>query len=373
MFQGLTQAQFQELLGLAKPRDLHPGDVVVEEGDEADALFILLRGQLEVLKRDQVTGSNHRLATLEPVACVGEVALLDQKPRSATVRAITEANLLAVRFDDLHAHGAACDSLEASIKVNLGRELANRMRRLSDTTVKSLREQLAEAKARATAGIFITSLFVGICTYVYVLEIVSAVTRGLVSSSVITIPFIALFCVLFARAVRRSGNRISDYGVTWEGCRHSLTEGLLFSVPLALLAVAVKAAILAFHPAAAGAPLFALAHNLRHGDQAMLVELAAYATLSPLQEFIARGSVQGAFQDFLVDKRRTLKAILISNLLFSMMHLHLSIVFSVLVFFPGLFWGWLYSRHRTLVGVCASHVLLGVFAFWVVGFDVVIK
>jgi hypothetical protein len=36
----------------------------------------------------------------------------------------------------------------------------------------------------------------------------------------------------------------------------------------------------------------------------------------------------------------------------------------LLVFVPGLFWGWLYLRHQTLVGVSVSHLLIGL---WVTG------
>jgi membrane protease YdiL (CAAX protease family) len=38
-----------------------------------------------------------------------------------------------------------------------------------------------------------------------------------------------------------------------------------------------------------------------------------------------------------------------------------------MAFLPGLFWGWLYSRHRTLIGVTISHILIGAWIFYFVG------
>src|SRR5262249_16591708 len=89
--------------------------------------------------------------------------------------------------------------------------------------------------------------------------------------------------------------------------------------------------------------------------------------ITPIQELIARGGLQGSLQMFLTGKYKVLTAILISNLILSTMHLYLSFRMALLVFLPGIFWGWLYSRHHTLIGVIISHIMIGAFAFWIVG------
>ena len=65
-----------------------------------------------------------------------------------------------------------------------------------------------------------------------------------------------------------------------------------------------------------------------------------------------------------------LSAIFGSNIIFSSGHLYISVGLSVTAFLAGLFWGWLYSRQRRLAGVAVSHMLLGFFAFEVVGLGV---
>lgn len=105
----------------------------------------------------------------------------------------------------------------------------------------------------------------------------------------------------------------------------------------------------------------------------MVIDIILYSIFTPIQEFIARGGVQSSFQEFLSGRSRKLIALLIANLMFSMTHLHLSTTFAMMVFVPGLFWGWLYSRRQTLVGVCASHLIIGLFAYYVVGFNALLQ
>jgi hypothetical protein len=98
-----------------------------------------------------------------------------------------------------------------------------------------------------------------------------------------------------------------------------------------------------------------------------LLELGIYVLLSPVQEFVARGVLQGSLQEFLTGRNGVLKAILISNLIFSTFHLFVSPYFAVAAFLSGIFWGWLYSRHRTLIGVSVSHILVGAWTLYFLG------
>jgi membrane protease YdiL (CAAX protease family) len=99
----------------------------------------------------------------------------------------------------------------------------------------------------------------------------------------------------------------------------------------------------------------------------------AYSVFAPVQEFIARGCFQTSFQNFLMGKYRILIAIVISNLMFSMTHLHISIRFAFIAFIPGLFWGWQYARHKNLIGISISHIIIGLSASIFIGFPGVLS
>lgn len=79
-----------------------PGEVVFREGDRGDRLYIVVDGEVEVLRgtpeRDSAV-----LRRLGRGECFGEIALVSDAPRTATVRTCGRVNLLAVDRDAFHA------------------------------------------------------------------------------------------------------------------------------------------------------------------------------------------------------------------------------------------------------------------------------
>jgi len=99
----------------------------VFEDDPGDALFVVARGQVKVV----LVGEDGReviLAVLGAGDCFGELALIDDEPRSAHVIAMDDAQLLVLRRDDFH------QALEAHPRIALGllRTLSRRLRRADD-------------------------------------------------------------------------------------------------------------------------------------------------------------------------------------------------------------------------------------------------
>src|SRR4029078_5304491 len=91
-----------------------------------------------------------------------------------------------------------------------------------------------------------------------------------------------------------------------------------------------------------------------------IVFLAYLCVIVPLQELIVRGGLQSTLEAFLAEKHVTLKAIIVSNFLFSTTHLFLGIQISLLVFVGGIYFGWIYSRCHTLIGAIIAHAILGI-------------
>jgi NADH dehydrogenase len=71
-----------------------PGEIIIQQGDLGDRLYVIRKGEVEVL-RDGV-----RVALLHAGAYFGEMALLSSEPRNATVRATRPADILAVNKGD---------------------------------------------------------------------------------------------------------------------------------------------------------------------------------------------------------------------------------------------------------------------------------
>jgi hypothetical protein len=100
--------------------------------------------------------------------------------------------------------------------------------------------------------------------------------------------------------------------------------------------------------------------------------MALYAIFSPIQELIARGAMQSSLHEFLTGPRANLWAIVLSTLMFTQIHLHLTPAYALAVFFPSLFWGAMYARQRSLVGVSISHILIGVYVAFFLGMPVMV-
>jgi CRP/FNR family cyclic AMP-dependent transcriptional regulator len=77
---------------------LKKGDILIKEGDRSNQLYWLMKGQLGVYSN--VQGLEAHLNTIEPGELVGELAFLDQKPRSATVKALEESQLLVLEYSE---------------------------------------------------------------------------------------------------------------------------------------------------------------------------------------------------------------------------------------------------------------------------------
>ncbi len=131
LFAGLDDAELARLAAVADTVELEAGDVLIREGDAGDALFVVLDGELAVTKRSGKV--DVPLAVVGPGEVQGELAVLEGRPRTATVRAVGPATLLRLRRD------ALLDVLgrQPELALSLLRTTAGRLR----STESLLREQ----------------------------------------------------------------------------------------------------------------------------------------------------------------------------------------------------------------------------------------
>ena len=95
LFADLGEADFERIHGMAEPVTVAPGDALLEEGTLGDALYLVVSGELEITHKED--GRDVVLASRGPGEFVGELSLLQGAPRSATARARTRTEILAIR------------------------------------------------------------------------------------------------------------------------------------------------------------------------------------------------------------------------------------------------------------------------------------
>ena len=95
LFSRLSLAQVEEIDGILVEERYLPNEVIYREGDPGDRLYVLAEGGIEVWK-NYGSPNQLRLATQGDVSCFGEMAVLDESPRSATIVAAEDTRLLSL-------------------------------------------------------------------------------------------------------------------------------------------------------------------------------------------------------------------------------------------------------------------------------------
>lgn len=126
LFVNLTPAELQIVDGLLHERDYLAGEVIFDEGEEGQAIYIVASG--EVLICRQAQGETGRVAQLAAGTFFGELALLDNSPRSAQARSATACQLIVFFRDDFVGLLDTHARIASKISRELARHLGARMR-----------------------------------------------------------------------------------------------------------------------------------------------------------------------------------------------------------------------------------------------------
>jgi CRP-like cAMP-binding protein len=149
IFRGLSQSEVSELSDISSELKVERDRFLFREGDPGDALYIVLKGQIRILKHDR-KGQSQELANIGDGGVLGEMSLLnDHAARSASAQAITEVSLLKLpsqKFSKL----LAANSIPAhKVVMNLAQVMSRRLLLMDEKLVELLengrkREELVE-------------------------------------------------------------------------------------------------------------------------------------------------------------------------------------------------------------------------------------
>ena len=128
LFEGLGEMEIHRLIALGSIRKYPPGEAVVEQGSPGDAIFILYDGSLSVsATRD--SGDDIILTTLDKRgAFIGEVSVVDQGPRSATVTVKDTATMMELTVMGIQQFFSEFNDAEPIVLRNIAKVLARRLR-----------------------------------------------------------------------------------------------------------------------------------------------------------------------------------------------------------------------------------------------------
>jgi signal transduction histidine kinase len=144
-FSGALRAELEALQPAGVPRTFHAGEIIFSAGDKGDGFYIIESGRVQILAT--FSGSEPRLlATIGAGDFFGEMAILDDAPRSATAKAESDTRAIFLSRDEL------LDLLERNprLALNLIREFSNRIRALNRKYIN----EIIQAERLALIGRF---------------------------------------------------------------------------------------------------------------------------------------------------------------------------------------------------------------------------
>ncbi len=129
LFNGLNDSDLSILNPMLQERTYEKGSVIVDVGDPADGIYVVIEGRASALIGVADTGKDRRLATFTPGMAFGELAVLDRAPRSALVAADEKTRCWIISPEDFDSLGDNHPKLKIKLLENLAMMFAARLRK----------------------------------------------------------------------------------------------------------------------------------------------------------------------------------------------------------------------------------------------------
>jgi CRP-like cAMP-binding protein len=131
------EAELGKLLQIGRVLTHEPHANIVIEGEPSWGLYLILDGMVGVYKRNKLSGDVHDVAQLRAGQFFGEMSLVDENPRSATVKALTPCQTFHLSKDDFLRFLSQSQELRARFYESCVQDLVNRLRELDENYVIS--------------------------------------------------------------------------------------------------------------------------------------------------------------------------------------------------------------------------------------------
>jgi CRP-like cAMP-binding protein len=143
LFQDLEDRELEQVLSRTYPREFPVGRVIIQEGDPGDSLYIMVSGEVEITKQltlvlDKDTPKERVMIRLkaEDGVYFGEMSLLENDPRSATVTALSDCRLLELYQKDFLELVRNDPAMGLKLLLRLAQLLSRHLRKTNQDVVK---------------------------------------------------------------------------------------------------------------------------------------------------------------------------------------------------------------------------------------------
>ena len=128
LFSGLRKKELTEVAKCCREAKYSPGSVLISQGEKGLGLFIITKGTVRITRKNSPDGAEEVLGTAGMADIIGEMALLDDMPRSATVTAVDEVTVLVLPFGEFRMILRHILSTDPDVGLDLLAVLTRRLR-----------------------------------------------------------------------------------------------------------------------------------------------------------------------------------------------------------------------------------------------------
>ena len=128
LFSGLRKKDLKDLATYCREGKFSPGSVMLSQGEQGLGLFILTKGTVRITRANSPDGAEEVLGTAGAGDVIGEMALLDDLPRSATVTAVDDVTVLVLPFWEFRIIMRRILSSDPDVGLDLLAVLSRRLR-----------------------------------------------------------------------------------------------------------------------------------------------------------------------------------------------------------------------------------------------------
>jgi len=330
----LGEAELKELSNVITLETYKEGDVLIEQGTSTNDLLFLEDGIVDVVMRDdqkefvinQVTGPD----------IIGEMAFITNRKRSNSVVAKSDVTMLKLSRDDLNTNNS--ELFTYKFMALLSQITAERL----ESRDQKVRDELL---LRTRFGKIVILLIV-ILGLVSLIVAFNKTWQQYIPYALISVIGYVIAGVIISQVIKATEHPLSHFGVNLKNWKRSLFEGIAIGL---LLLVTFNV----------------FWQKQLWGQLGIVASLdgARYLFSCIMQEFMVRGVLQTCMQEFYQDSKGYL-SIFIASFITIMYHIHLGMLTTAMSFVMSVFLGFIYLRHKNLIGVTIIHYCIGIIAYF---------
>ncbi|MBN2690224.1 MAG: cyclic nucleotide-binding domain-containing protein [Gammaproteobacteria bacterium] len=356
---GLTPEMISGLEPIVKKRKYLSGAEIIQEGSIADEIFLIASGTIGIFKSNK----DYKIAELAAGDSVGTIAAIgEQKARTAYAIALTDVDIYYFSIQDINT---LPEKMRHSLLSKISINYANSIEKTLLRTNKEVADNLKKRNMLTTMLVIMMSI---VFCLSFAASYISSVNAHTNTNYISALEIILLLSVSIY-FIKHHHIPPRDFGLHSKSWRWAIKDSLLWTATVCLILLAIKFIIIKTIPTLHNEPLINIWRE-RGGSIRLTVILSIlYMLLVPVQELIARGILQGTLKKILYGKHSAAGAIVIANIMFAFAHQSVGKYYTIMALIGGFFWGWLYNRQNSLIGVSISHIIIGLWVFVALNFQ----